>query len=90
MDVHGDGWFYPESDERAREFRWTSRRARSLLHVPPGGGRLVVEGLAPCEYVGKGLHVGVSVEGAPPVATVLQDKPFRLEVDVPDGSSFRE
>ena len=88
--VHGDGWFYPESDERAREFRWTSRRARSLLHVPPGGGRLVVEGLAPCEYVGKGLHVGVSVDGVPPVAAVLQDRPFHLEVDVPDGSSFRE
>jgi hypothetical protein len=88
--VHGDGWFYPESDERAREFRWTSRRARSLLHVPPGGGRLVVEGLAPCEYVGKGLHVGVNVDGAPPVAAVLVDRPFRLEVDVPGGSSFRE
>jgi hypothetical protein len=88
--VHGDGWFYPETDERARGFRWTSRRARSLLHVPPGGGRLVVEGLAPCEYVGKGLHVGVTVEGTPPVATVLEDKPFRLEVDLPGGSSFRE
>ena len=52
--------------------------------------RLVVEGLAPCEYVGKGLHVGVSVDGVPPVAAVLQDRPFHLEVDVPDGSSFRE
>ena len=50
----------------------------------------MVEGLAPCEYVGKGLHVGVSVDGVPPVAAVLQDRPFHLEVDVPDGSSFRE
>jgi hypothetical protein len=88
--VHGNGWFYPESDERAREFRWTSRRARSLLHVPPGGGRLVVEGLAPCEYVGKGLRVAASVEGSPPVTAVLQDRPFRLVVDLPDGPSFRE
>jgi hypothetical protein len=88
--VHGAGWFYPESDERAREFRWTSRHARSLLHVPPGGAHLVVEGTAPCEYVGTGVHVGVSVDGTAPVATVLQDRPFRLEVDLPGGPAFRE
>jgi hypothetical protein len=46
--------------------------------------------MAPCEYVGKGLSVGVSVDGAPPVARVLRDRPFRLEVDLPDGSAFRE
>ena len=88
--VHGGGWFYPESDERAREFRWSSRRARSLLHVPAGGGRRVGEGTAPCEYVGKGLRVGLSVDGAPPVDTVLQDRPFHLEIDLADGSAFRE
>jgi len=88
--VHGEGWFYPESDERAREFRWTGRRARTLLHVPAGGGRLVVEGMAPCEYVGTGLRVGLSVEGAAPADVVLQDRPFRLEVDVPAGAAFRE
>jgi hypothetical protein len=89
--AHGSGWFYPEKDEEARPFHWTSAKARSILHVPERGAKLVVEGTAPLEYVGAGVNVSLAVDGTPASTATLQDRGFRLEARLaPALQSFRE
>jgi hypothetical protein len=89
--VHGSGWFYMERDEDLRPFRWTSARARSLLHVPAPGATLVVEGVAPLEYLGEGVRVAVSLGGTPIAETVLRERPFKLEARLGAGApGFQE
>jgi hypothetical protein len=89
--AHGTGWFYPETDERKVPFRWASARARSLVHVPEGGARLVIEGTAPVEYVGAGGRIELIVDGHKRVERVQKERGYRLEVDLPAGPApFRE
>jgi hypothetical protein len=90
--VHGPGWFYPETDEAHVPFRWSSARTRSLVHVPPGGARLVVEGTAPVEYVGAGGRLRVFVDGQPLLQRALLERGYRLDLELPppNGSPFVE
>jgi hypothetical protein len=89
--VHGRGWFIPEPDERGRTFRWTSRAARSLVHVPQDGVRVRVEGLVPLEYVGAGARVALRVDGQERASLRADQRRFRLEAWVVAGpSAFRE
>jgi hypothetical protein len=78
--VHGEGWFLPERDEERAPFRWTSPTARSLLHVPQEGARLVVEGVAPIEYLGPKPSVRIRVGGEPRASAVLDQRSFRMEL----------
>jgi hypothetical protein len=89
--VHADGWFFPEKDEDSRPFRWASPRARSLLHIPAGGGRLIVEGVAPLEYLGASVHIEISENGVAIASARLNERPFRLEAVFDGGDQpFRE
>jgi hypothetical protein len=88
--AHGTGWHYPERDERARLFRWTAARTRSLVHVPAGGAALVVEGVAPVSHVGTGGVVRLLVDGIERARAVVAQPAFRLETLLPEGRSFRE
>jgi hypothetical protein len=89
--AHGAGWFYPEADETKRPFRWAGARARSLVHVPERGARLVVSGRAPLEYVGNGGRVQLFVDGQLLAQRVFANEAaFQLEVPLPGGTPFRE
>jgi hypothetical protein len=89
--AHGSGWFYPETDERRRPFRWTSASARSLVHAPERGARLAIEGSAPVEYVGGGGRIALIVDGRTLAERVQNERAFRLEVELPGGGPpFRE
>jgi hypothetical protein len=89
--VHGAGWFYPETDERRRPFRWASASARSLVHGPEHGARLVIEGAAPVEYVGAGGRIELVVDGRKLLARVQAERTFKLEVELlPGAAPFRE
>ena len=89
--AHGAGWFYPEADEAKRPFRWAGARARSLIHVPERGARLVVSGRAPLEYVGKGGRLQLFVDGRPLAQRLFaNESAFQLEVLLPAGAPFRE
>ena len=72
--VHGAGWHYPETDRDGRLFRWASGTARSLVHVPPGGGRVVVEGEVPPRHVA--LPVTVTLESGGQTARVGRERPL--------------
>ncbi len=85
--AHGPGWFYPETDERRRPFRWTSAAARSLVHVPERGARLTLEGTAPVEYVGAGGRIALIVDGRKLAERVQDERAFRLEVELPGGGA---
>lgn len=89
--VHGSGWHAPERDEGGRAFRWTSRHARSLVHVPEAGARLRVEGTVPLRYLGAGGLVRLVVDGQE-VASLHADEPgFELTAHLPGGPSpFRD
>ena len=76
--VHGAGWHYPETARDGRLFRWASGTARSLVHVPPGGARVVVEGEVPPRHVA--LPVAVTLESGGQSARVAADGRFRLEL----------
>lgn len=89
--VPAGGWFYPETDEEERPFRWTSTRAVSLVHVPAGGARLTIAGRAPVEYVGAGARLVLAADGAEAAHAVVEGGAFRLELLLPPGgSAFRE
>ncbi len=88
--AHGHGWFYPEKDERALAFRWASPRARSLIHVPAGGARLVIEGQAPLEYLGSGGSLALSIDGVRRSSVRLDQPRFRIETPLEPGAPFRE
>jgi len=89
--VHGEGWFLPERDEELRSFRWTSTRGRSLLHVPGGGARLFIQGVAPLEYLGPELSLSVAIQGQARLSTTLRERRFELELPIPEaGLPFRE
>lgn len=88
--AHGAGWFYPESDERKRPFRWAAARARTLVHVPEQGARLVITGTAPLEYVGAGGRLQLFVDGQRLVDRGSNESAFSLEVELPPGAPFRE
>lgn len=89
--VHGRGWFLPEPDEDGRTFRWTSAAARSLAHVPQPGARVLVEGVAPLEYLGADVRVALFVDGVESAWLRPQQRRFRLEAQVEAGPSpFRE
>ena len=88
--AHGHGWFYPERDERALAFRWASAHARSLIHVPPGGARLVIEGQAPLEYLGGGGSLWLSIDGVRRSSVRLDQARFRIETPLEPGAPFRE
>lgn len=89
--VHGSGWHAPESDERGRAFRWTSRLARSLVHVPEAGARLRVEGTAPLRYVGAGGRVRLLVDGEEVARQQVHQPWFELAARLPGGPQrFRE
>ncbi len=77
--VHAEGWFFPEKDEDLRPFRWASPRARSLLHIPAVGARLIVEGIAPIEYLGADLSIEISENGATLATARLNERRFHLE-----------
>jgi hypothetical protein len=88
--AHGTGWFYPELDERKRPFRWATARARSLVHVPARGARLVIAGTVPLEYVGAGGRLQLVVDGQPLMDRVTNESAFRVEVELPPGAPFRQ
>ena len=89
--VHADGWFFPEKDEDSRPFRWASPRARSLLHIPAGGARLIVEGIAPLEYLGADISMEISEDGVTLAAARLNERRFRLEAVFKGGDpAFHE
>ncbi len=89
--VHGFGWHYPEKDEHLDRFRWASPNARTLLHIPAGGARLVIEGMAPLEYLGKGLEIRLSEKGATLASERLSRNRFRLVAEFEaDVAAFRE
>lgn len=89
--VHGAGWFHPERDEGLRLFRWASPRARSMLHIPQGGARLVIEGSVPLKYLGSGLALTLSEKGVPLASTPLIASRFRLEAELKGSEeAFRE
>jgi hypothetical protein len=81
--VHGPGWHYPETTRDGRVFRWASRAARSLVHVPPAGRRLVVEGEVPRRHVP--LPVSVEVASGGESRAMATSGRFRLELDLPPG-----
>jgi len=83
--VHGEGWYLPERDEELRPFRWTSPSARSLLHVPPGGAHLIVEGAAPLHYFEPGLTVELKTNAETRVRSRPGETSFKLEVDLEPG-----
>jgi hypothetical protein len=86
--VCGEGFFYPEPDEQERPFRWASKVARCLAHVPEPGAILSIEGVAPLEYLGRGVRVGVAVEAAERAGIELAERSFRLEVPLDPGLRF--
>lgn len=89
--AHGSGWFYPETDERRQPFRWTSVRARTLVHVPPQGARLSVLGTAPLQYVGSGGRLELSVDGEKVYSRQLTQPEFRMQATLtPGAGGFRE
>jgi hypothetical protein len=89
--VHGQGWYLPERDEQAVLFRWTSPRARSLLHVPPAGARLRIQGVAPLEYLGPEVELEITIDGKTRLSTALRQRPFELELPLAqDGKPFQE
>jgi hypothetical protein len=88
--AHGAGWFYPESDEHKRPFRWATQQARSLVHVPGRGARLRIAGTAPLEYVGAGGRLQLFVDGQKLVERASNEKAFSLELELPPGAPFRE
>jgi hypothetical protein len=81
--VRGDGWHYPETTEDGRPFQWASRQARSMINVPPAGGRLLVEGAVPPRHVA--LPASIEVESAGARRAVSASGPFRIELDLPPG-----
>jgi hypothetical protein len=83
LAVHGTGWHYPETDRDGRPFRWASGEARSLVHVPPGGGRVVVEGEVPPRHVA--LPVTVALESGGRSVRVATEGHFRLELAADPG-----
>ncbi len=89
--ARGEGWFHPEKDNEFQRFYWTSPHARTLLHVPPSGVRLVIEGTAPVRYLGAEFKLELTEGGAPLAATQVKDGRFRLEAQIPGTASrFRE
>ncbi len=89
--VQGEGWFHPEKDEERRRFRWVSPRARTLLHVPAGGARLVIEGTAPLNYLGPDPGIELTQDGRSLASARLTDGRFRLEAEISeDGRPFHE
>lgn len=89
--VQGEGWFHPEKDERLRKFRWTSPLARSLLHIPAGGVRLIIEGAAPLKYLGSGLKVRLTDNHRVLATATVSDGSFRLEATIARrGRPFHE
>lgn len=89
--AHGDGWFHPEKDPEFRRFRWASPRARTLLHVPLSGVRLVIEGTAPVPYRGAHFTLELSEGGIPLATTRVKDGRFRLEALISGTEArFRE
>jgi hypothetical protein len=89
--VPAGGWFYPETDEDDRPFRWTSARAVSLVHVPAGGARLTIAGRVPSEYVGAGARLALAVDALETVRAIVDGSEFRLEALLPPGGPpFRE
>lgn len=89
--AHGPGWFYPETDERRVPFRWASARARSLVHVPERGARLLVEGTAPIEYVGAGGKIELIVDGQKLLERVQSARAYSFDVELkPAALPFRE
>lgn len=89
--VQGEGWFHPERDEDLQRFRWASPRARTLLHVPAGGARLVIEGTAPLKYLGPDPGIELTRDGRRLASALLTDGRFRLEAEIgDDGRPFQE
>ncbi len=89
--VPAGGWFYPETDEDDRSFRWTSARAASLAHVPAGGARLTIAGRVPSEYVGAGARLALAIDGVEVARAVVEGSDFRFETPLPPGApEFRE
>jgi hypothetical protein len=86
--VCGDGFFYPEPDEQKRPFRWASKAARCLAHVPEPGAILSIEGVAPLEYLGTGVRIAVAVEAAERAGIEVAERSFRLEVPLEPGMRF--
>lgn len=81
--AHGDGWHYAETDEKGDAFRWATRMARTMAHVPADGARLVVEGDVPARYVAGPVSITLDAGGAS--RSVASGGPFRLEMDLPPG-----
>ena len=83
LAVHGAGWHYPETDRDGRAFRWASGTARSLVHLPPAGGRVVVEGEVPPRHVA--LPATVTLESGGETARAVTSGRFRLELVAAPG-----
>jgi hypothetical protein len=81
--AHGDGWHYAETAEDGQAFRWATRAARSIVHVPAGGARLVVEGEVPARYVA--VPASITLESGGVARSVAASGSFRLEMDLPPG-----
>ena len=81
--VRGEGWHSPETTEEGRSFRWATRVARSMINVPSGHGRLVVEGEVPSRFVAG--PVNIELESGELRRSVSARGGFRIELDLPPG-----
>jgi hypothetical protein len=89
--ARGEGWFHPETDHEFQRFRWAGPEARTLLHVPPSGAVLVIEGTAPVRYLGAGFKLELTEGGATLASTQVVDGRFRLEASISGTDArFRE
>ena len=78
----GSGWFHPERDRDGRMFRWLGPQGRLLIHLPPSGASLEIEGSLPLGYLGP-TRIAAKTEAAVLGTLTVASLDFSWRIDLP-------
>jgi hypothetical protein len=78
----GSGWFHPERDRDGRLFRWLGPQGRLLIHLPPSGASLELEGSLPLGYLGT-TRIAAKTEAATLDTLTVESLDFSWRIDLP-------